>query len=54
MITWSSHIQREVLQFSENMGIDNKSIKDVSSAPFPTQKDGEVPILISDGSIDQS
>jgi hypothetical protein len=43
-----------VLQFSENMGIDNESIEDVSSAPFLTKKGDEVPDLISDGSIDRS
>jgi hypothetical protein len=48
-----SHPQREELQFSENTGIDNNNIEDVSSAPFPTKKD-EVPLLISDGSIDLS
>jgi hypothetical protein len=29
----------EVLQFSENTGIGNKSIEDVSSAPIPTEND---------------
>jgi hypothetical protein len=45
---------REVLQFSENMAVDNKSIEDVSSAPFSRQKDDEEPNLISDGSTDHS
>jgi hypothetical protein len=44
----------EVLQFSENTAIGNKSIEDVSSAPIPTKKDDEVLALIGDGSIDRS
>jgi hypothetical protein len=28
----------EVLQFSENTAVGNKSIEDVSSAPIPTKK----------------
>jgi hypothetical protein len=44
----------EVLQFSENTAIGNKSIDDVSSAPIPTKKDDEVLAVIGDGSIDRS
>jgi hypothetical protein len=38
----------EVLQFSENTAIGNKSFEDVSSASIPTKKDGEVFALIGD------
>jgi hypothetical protein len=44
----------EVLQFSENTAIANKSIENVSSAPFPTEKHDEVLALIGEGSIDRS
>jgi hypothetical protein len=44
----------EVLQFSENTAIGNKSIEDVSSAPIPTEKDDEVLALIGDEIIDRS
>jgi hypothetical protein len=44
----------EVLNFSENKAIGNKSIEDVSSAPISTKKDNEVLTLIGDGSIDHS
>jgi hypothetical protein len=43
----------EVLQFSENTAIGNKSIEDVNSAPIPTKKD-EVLALIGDESIGRS
>jgi hypothetical protein len=42
-----------VLQFSENTAIDNKRIKDISSAPISKMKN-EVHILIDDESIDLS
>jgi hypothetical protein len=32
----------EMLQFSENVAIDNKSIEDVRSFPVPTKKDDDV------------
>jgi translation initiation factor 6 (eIF-6) len=38
----------EVLQFSENTAIGNKSIENVSSALIPTKKDDEVLALIGD------
>jgi hypothetical protein len=44
----------EVLHFSENTAIGNKSIEDASSAPIPTKKDNEVLALIGDGSIGRS
>jgi hypothetical protein len=44
----------EVLQFSENTAVGNKSIEDISSASIPTKKDDEVLTLIGDGSIDRS
>jgi hypothetical protein len=44
----------EVLQFSENTAIGNKSIEDVSSAPMPTKKDDEVLTRIGDGSRGRS
>jgi hypothetical protein len=44
----------EVLQFSANIAIGNKSIEDVSSTPIPTKKDDKVFPLIGDESIGRS
>jgi hypothetical protein len=44
----------EVLQFSKNTAIGNKSTEDVSSAAIPSKKDYEVLALIGDKSIDRS
>jgi hypothetical protein len=40
-----------VFPFSENTGIDNKSIEDFSLFPFPTKIDDEILSLIGDGSM---
>jgi hypothetical protein len=44
----------EVLQFSENTAMGNKSIEDASSVLIPAKKDEEVLALIGDRSIDRS
>jgi hypothetical protein len=44
----------EMLQFSENVAVDNKSIEDVRSFPVSTKKYDDVLALIGEVSIDHS